>query len=259
MQCIHLVQFAAQLACRANRSQRYSIDDDGLQQYWALSKCRLQRWQQALRTFEQAVRNHPNKPQPYWAANAGLISEILFSDILGTVWTAMLYGPKNASPRNPLGHNIFESDREARERAVVLLELYQYKLAPETEQLRAARIQAELWTDLLLGYVTAGDSEVARGYQPSRVVDFAQMLVQIRQLGHCDELASQMKRDIELYFSRSSWSTSANGDVLEKTLQSIRRTVDFSASLSAGRPTLPEDAPEPLPAKSVAMMRVTSA
>ncbi len=237
MQCLQLVQFATQLANRANRSSGYAVSDDGLQQYWAFAKCRLQRWQQALRAFEQAVRNHPDKPQPYWIVNAGLVSEILFTDILGTVWTAILYGPKNKSPHNPLGQSAFESDREARARAIVLLELYQYKVAPETEQLRAARVQAELWTDFLLGYVNSGEGDSGSGYQAARIAAFASNFQKIQSLGRCDELASQMNRDIEVYFRQNSWGESENSDVLENMMQSISRTVNFRGALAIGPAT----------------------
>ena len=57
--------------------------------YWTAAKCRLERWQTALKVFESDMQYQDPRHNP-WPAIEVVVQEILVSDLLTRVWTAVL-------------------------------------------------------------------------------------------------------------------------------------------------------------------------
>src|SRR5271169_6380992 len=67
------------------------LSPHGVQQYWTASKCRLDRWARALKTYnvELATLDVAAR-RAQWPALRSLLEEILTGEVLTRVWTAVL-------------------------------------------------------------------------------------------------------------------------------------------------------------------------
>ncbi len=143
--------------------------------YWAASKCRLQRWQAALKVFENDLENPAEMHDP-WPAIKVVIQEILISELLTRVWTAVLIQHdrvKNHNEMQSIGHSIYIGHLEARNRAMRLIIRYRGVNEPACEKLDELRRRIERWTDLLLSRVSDLDLAVKFGSDRHRIRDFA--------------------------------------------------------------------------------------
>ena len=143
--------------------------------YWAASKCRLQRWQAALKVFEDDFANPCEMHDP-WHAIEIVVQEILISDVLTRVWTAVLVQHDRALEHNEMqsiGHSVFIGHLEARNRALRLMIHNRPHNQRAYDRLDELRRRMERWIDLLLSRVSDLELAIQFGFDEHRVRDFA--------------------------------------------------------------------------------------
>jgi hypothetical protein len=144
-------------------------------QYWTASKCRLESWQRALRIFAADLQADDPWHNP-WPATEVVIQEILISEILTRVWTAVLIHRDASTSSNELSgvaHSVFISHMEVSNQALRLLMAQDDNRLAAVQTLNTQRRRWERWTDLLLGCLP--EDEIARrfAHNRDRMLDFA--------------------------------------------------------------------------------------
>lgn len=144
---------------------------DRLEPYWTASKCRLERWQRGLKAACEVNRSPRDVDRV-----PGLIEEILLSEVLTRVWSALVIAVDRAGGANeasPLVRNIFTGHQEARHRTLRLLLSETGLPLEEAVQLNRLRRRAERWTDLLLGHLWQEEADGELAFDRRRAADFA--------------------------------------------------------------------------------------
>ena len=133
--------------------------------YWTVSRCRLDRWQQLL----------PPNLEKRAPSTRSVAEEILTSEILTRVWTALLCFPHHADrgEREPIARNIFLAHQESRNRVLKLLAHPDMLSNDDAVALNRLRRRCERWTDLLLAYLSRQGDVDEFAFDPERVHDFA--------------------------------------------------------------------------------------
>ncbi|MBI1900800.1 MAG: hypothetical protein HYS13_06775 [Planctomycetia bacterium] len=148
-----------------------------LQDYWTVSKLRLDAWSRELKTYETTWHETPAQKQAArFRSLRTIIEEILASEALTRVWAAVVTAcdqKRSASEGEPIVSSILLGHVEARHRALTLLIHGPGVPVEDAVAVNKLRSHLERWTDLLVGYLlSAGD--VARfAAQPSRAREFA--------------------------------------------------------------------------------------
>ncbi|MEN6405478.1 MAG: hypothetical protein ABFC77_03300 [Thermoguttaceae bacterium] len=145
----------------------------GIESYWTASKVRLDRWAWRLRRFA-----HPtaSRPPESWSDLEALLEEVLLSEMLTRVWTAVLclcdrvHGGDDAEP---IARSVLLGHTEARNRVLQLL-----VRAPSTHRDSAARLnrlrrRVECWTDVLVSRFADRHDADQFAFDPQRAKDFA--------------------------------------------------------------------------------------
>ena len=143
--------------------------------YWAASKCRLQRWQAALKVFENDFENPCDMHDP-WHAIEVVIQEILISEVLTRVWTVVLIQHDrhiNHNEMQSIGQSVFIGHLETRNRAMRLMIKNRGSNQSAYDRLEALRRRMERWVDLLLSRVSDLELAIQFGFDEHRVRDFA--------------------------------------------------------------------------------------
>ncbi len=200
MHARQLVQLAGWAAAHAQELIQCdsALPESALQQYWAASRCRIQRWIEVLRQplapVVDASRSFAATDTPtndieqsanvwgtwkairiHWRLIASL-EEILLSELLSRVWAALLtaydqhHGSQQASPP---AQSIFQGHLEVRSRLLNLLLQLDEHLVPEAVCLNQLRSQVERWTDLLLATLADLVPPTPFAFDTCRVQDFA--------------------------------------------------------------------------------------
>jgi len=179
-----LVELAALLAINASgvmrRVERWS--GSGLRQYWLASKSRQERWNWAFKQCSQPPPKRKSTQQrEHDLTGPGsvlrpLLEEILISEILTRVWTAICCGceqQRQLEEATPLVRNVFGSHLEARHRSLNSLVSGDHLDADTTAALDRLRRRVEGWNDLLLGYVAESCDVDEFAFSPARTRDFS--------------------------------------------------------------------------------------
>lgn len=143
--------------------------------YWAASKCRLQRWQAALKVFENDFENPCEMHDP-WHAIEVVIQEILISDVLTRIWTVVLIQYDQFAEDNEMqsiGQSVFIGHLEARNRALRLMIRNRASNQEAFDRLEELRRRMERWIDLLLSRVSDLQLAIQFGFDEHRIRDFA--------------------------------------------------------------------------------------
>jgi hypothetical protein len=150
------------------------IAENGLEQYWTTSKVRLDRWCRSLKNYSTQATDAKWR-QCHWPRIQGIIEEILSSEMLTRVWTAVLCAhdrEHHLSEAEPIARSVMLGHLEARHRVLTLL--VRGPIDPQSAgKLNQLRNSSERWTDLLVGYL-AGMIDVAEfAIDPDRAKSFA--------------------------------------------------------------------------------------
>lgn len=142
--------------------------------YWTASKCRIQRWNSALRVFNDDFQNVESSHNP-WPAAATVVEEIFVSEFLTRIWSAAVLAHDTYQESDELfglAHSIHVSHIECRNRAMRMLLGNQALNEKEFDRLNVLRRKVERWTDLFLARVT--DLNIAKmfAFDADRVSDF---------------------------------------------------------------------------------------
>jgi len=142
--------------------------------YWTSSKCRIQRWNAALRVFNDDFQDADSSHDP-WPAAATVVEEIFVSEFLTRIWSAAVLAHDTYQESDELfglAHSIHISHIECRNRAMRMLLSNQAMNEKQFDRLNILRRKVERWTDLFLARVT--DIKIAKmfAFDEGRVVDF---------------------------------------------------------------------------------------
>jgi hypothetical protein len=133
------------------------IPEQCIQQYWTASKCRLERWSRLLRKLHAAT-TEPQLPATLaWPRVRPVAEEILTSELLTRVWTAMAVAYDAAlgcDELTPVARNIFTGHLDARNKLLTLMADGRVIALPEGVKLNHLRRRCERWTDMLLAHLS---------------------------------------------------------------------------------------------------------
>lgn len=154
--------------------------------YWTTSKSRIQRWNAALKVFEEDFQDTGSGHNP-WPAAATVIEEIFVSEFLTRIWSAAVLAHDTYQESDELfglAHSIHISHVESRNRAMRLLLSNQAMDENEFDRLNLLRRKVERWTDLFLARVT--DLKIARmfAFDENRVSDFHEEIDESSPMTH---------------------------------------------------------------------------
>ncbi len=161
--------------------QSQSIDHEQLalmlsDRYWSASKCRSQRWDNALRMFAQDLELENSTHNP-WPAISIVTEEIIFSELLTRVWSAVLTQNSDQSESSKdifaIVHGILIAHVESRSRAFKLLLSVPKWAEPTAEKLNQLRRSIERWTDMLLSQLPNRQAARIFAFCEKRFDDFA--------------------------------------------------------------------------------------
>lgn len=155
------------------------ISETSIQQYWATSKCRLDRWSRAIREHGSLHDNGAVAPELYWRRVRPVLEEILIGEALTRVWTAVLTlgdRQRGTNEGEPVGRSIYIGHIEARHRALHLMVYGQGINTADAVALNRLRRRTERWTDLLLGYILQEEDLYDLAFDPDRAREFGEDL-----------------------------------------------------------------------------------
>ncbi len=151
-----------------------------IEQYWAESKCRLDRWGRSLKGFKDALADaDPQQREAQWPSVRGVLEEILTGEVLTRVWTAVLCAHDRRHQRNelePVARSVLIGHLEARHRVLTLLVRSPGIEAEAALKLNHLRRRTERWADMLVGYLVGLHDVSEFAINPGRARDFAEDL-----------------------------------------------------------------------------------
>jgi len=189
MHASELAQLAALVATQGAALIRGAgrLSDASLQQYWTASKCRLDRWSRLLKANAGILHGAaPPQRDMQWQAVRPALEEILTSEMLTRVWTAVACAHdrrRGTNENEPIVRSVLIGHLEARNRALTMMVLGQGIGAQEAVELNRLRRRAEGWTDMLIGYVSLEDDAAEMAFDRNRALEFADDLRFEQQTG----------------------------------------------------------------------------
>jgi hypothetical protein len=156
------------------------IPAGSIEQYWTTSKVRLDRWARRLRSFVDHSNVARNDCGP-WPEVRSVLEEILTSEMLTRVWTAVLCAHdrrRGADDAEPVARSVLIGHMEARHRVLTLLVRQSAIDTEDAIKLNRLRCRAERWTDLLVGHLAGLDNVAEFAFDPQRAKEFAEDLRQ---------------------------------------------------------------------------------
>jgi len=179
MHARELAQLATVVATHAPVLYRTNgkLSATSLDQYWTASKCRLDRWAKSLKTHSTVIEGaSPRKQASHWATVRPFLEEILTSEVLTRVWTAVAIAYDQSRGTNeiePVARSVMVGHLEARHRALTLMIFGQGVEANEAVMLNRLRRRTERWTDLLLSRIMIDYDVSELAFDRNRVHEFA--------------------------------------------------------------------------------------
>lgn len=174
-----LAELAAAIALEGHAliASDAEISAHSQEEYWAASKCRLDRWGRLLRRLAEAARVTVRPIALRAERVRPVLEEIFVSELLTRLWTAVACGYDAARGRaecEPVARNIWSGHLEARRRLLALLADGRVITLPEALRLNKVRRRVERWTDMLLGHLASTVAIDEFCFEPARARDFAQ-------------------------------------------------------------------------------------
>lgn len=151
------------------------LPQGAMDEYWAASKCRLDRWTRVLRQL--AACDAASVPATLaWPRVRPVLEEILVSELLTRLWTAASVAydaARSDQDLEPVARNILSGHLDARRR---LLQLVADATAIRPEHaaaLNQLRRRVERWNDMLLAHLASASPIEEFAFEPQRARDFA--------------------------------------------------------------------------------------
>jgi hypothetical protein len=209
------------------RSSQASLPIEGLGQYWSASKCRQDRWRRALNAAVDSPpegspldrltqRAAPDEQPASSRTLTAAIEEILLSEVLTRVWTALMsaFDERHGSAENaPVAESVLAGHAEARNGALTLLVQGPGVSSQEAVLLNQLRRRAERWTDLLVGHICL-EHDVSRfAPNPETAQEFASDL-RHQQAWSADNQAWPLAlASLRAAFRHGTFGPTPNGDL----------------------------------------------
>jgi hypothetical protein len=233
-----LAELAALLAVNAPSLIRGgdSIGPAISEEYWAASKCRLQRWSRVLRQLTAVTTVASLPPTLSWPRVVPVLEEILVTELLTRVWAAIASArdaARNEDELAPVASNVFAGHLDARRQLLALMAAEAVFTSHQARQLDQLRRRIERWTDMLLAHLPRPFA-LPYAFDTARARDFAD------DLDH-DAVASQSLVTCELMLAslRASFAAGlaerpANTDLNRRIGLAVLHLIPEDASGSAG-------------------------
>jgi len=208
-------------------TERFS--STGIEQYWTASKCRLDRWNRSLKSFSQGeeARQGGDARQDRaarWPYVRGVIEEVLASEALTRVWTAVLCAhdwSRGTDDAEPVARSVYIGHMAARHRVLTLLVRGPGIRAEQAVKLNHLRRKTERWTDMLIGYLTTlGDVEQF-AFERQRALDFAEDLRYKSGLKGGHQAWPLLLASLRAAYQRGLCVTSPNADLNARIGESV--------------------------------------
>lgn len=150
-------------------------DVDNVKQYWTASRCRLNAWQLAFKQLEAELQEADPLHDP-WPATVAVVEEVLVSEVVTRVWSAVLAHYDMATQQHELtglANAVFISHLESTNQALRLLMALPKEHQKEIEALNAFQYRLERWTDMLLSNLPECRLAARYSFNRNRMLDFA--------------------------------------------------------------------------------------
>ena len=197
MHARHLAELAISIATHTDEllHSPTGIAEVGIGPYWSAAKRRLDRWQHSIATSTTNIfREAPTEK------TIALAEEVLASEILTRVWTAML------SAQN-ISHAKFTTDAAARSILIGHQSVYGQVLkwmltgpvskTPAGNKLNLLRRHCERWTDLLLAKIQLSTDATEYSFDAERQKQYTQDFAEDQQAGKLSSSWTTLSASIE--------------------------------------------------------------
>jgi hypothetical protein len=182
----------------------------GVERYWTISKCRLDRWGRRLRGVGQEAFVSASLS----AQHQALAEEILASEVLTRVWTATMTAHDQhhaLDEAEPLARSIYLGHQEARNRVLRWLVHGPHLSLRQLDSLNTLRRRMERWTDSLLAHLAPLIDISPWVFDHERAADFTQDLADNpHNSQHCVQIVRTSLREAVLADAQAH---SPNGDL----------------------------------------------
>jgi hypothetical protein len=193
-----------------------------VQQYWAASKCRLDRWSRMLKRLGAADSSGDLHVSACLAIPH--CEELLVSDLLTRVWCALAAAHDRArgtSEAEPIARSILLGHNEVRHRLLSLVMSSPCLTLKQAVDLNHLRRLCERWTDLLLARLAAVVDGAEFAHDPSRAQQFALDLQQRRPPAADAVGRALLQASLVSTFRRRLHGAAANGDLNARLASAI--------------------------------------
>jgi hypothetical protein len=196
-----------------------------LERYWVASKTRLDRWLRLLRAHQLRLPKVPaGSRAPYWRAVRPVLDEILLSETLTRVWTAVgcaIDRERGTDDIEPIVRSVLVGHLEGRNRALQLIVFGQGLGTEDAVELNRLRRRVERWTDLMLGYVLLEYPASEFAFDRSRTADFADDLRHERRAGTHGTAWELVQSSLTAAFRKERRTTAASADLNAKVAAGV--------------------------------------
>ena len=144
-------------------------------EYWVKSKCRISRWNAALKIFDSDFRSSESKHDP-WPAFEIVAQEIVTSEMLTRIMSAafVIYDHyANSNELKGIAHSLVVSHMETRNRSMRMLLFARASNEKAFDRCNRLRVQIERWTDLFLSRLEKSETAAGFAFDAKRLADFA--------------------------------------------------------------------------------------
>jgi len=219
MHARELVELAALVARHGPAFVRQAgpIPARGIEQYWTASKCRLDRWGRALKAISnRAEHGEADSSRRESIQVQALLEEILASEILVRVWTAVLSAHdrrRGTDLAEPVARSVLIGHLEARHRVLILMVNGRGIRVEEAVKLNHLRRRTERWSDLLIGHLSQVDDMSQFAVDPQRARDFADDLRRQQRQGGQRAVWPLVQASLQAAFGQGLAPASPNPDL----------------------------------------------
>jgi hypothetical protein len=213
------------------------LSADGIEQYWTTSKVRLDRWACRLKTFSQQTNRDAKRQRTQWPTTYGVMEEILVSEMLTRVWTALLSAHDRQHGRDdaePIARSVMIGHMEARHRVLSLMVHGPDIRVEAAVRLNHLRRRTERWTDLLIGHLPRQYDVSEFATDPQRARDFADDVQQRSRLAGGRNTWPLITASLRAAFRCGLSPVSPNADLNARIANSILSCFSSEAFDSTG-------------------------
>jgi hypothetical protein len=177
MHARELIELAAFVAAEKHAlvAGGQQVPKSALAQYWTASKCRLDRWGRALRDELKGTNRDGDETDPVSRDFRTLCEEILASEMLTRVWSAVLAlldAKTGGAEAQPVAASVLAGHIEISTRVLSVISTEQHLPGETIRDINRLRRLTERWTDLLLGNLNAPRHALALAHNTERAQDF---------------------------------------------------------------------------------------